>query len=111
MDRKPFYHQCARRALLNDHFCGILSKIDWEHAIINAGKQVNEEWAIVPICYWAHRGEGLVKEINVWIALNRATDDTLRAYSKARNYVRERDNLNETYGDPRPLLEKIGGMP
>ncbi len=105
MASKPFYKVCARRALLKDHECGANplngQLIEWEHAIIFAGKQLNEEWAIVPICYYSHRGGGLVKEINVWIALNRATDAELEAISKATDYKHERNRLNKIYGMPK----------
>ncbi len=105
MAADPFYKICARARLLKDHICSgdpLNGKlIDWEHALIFAGKQINEVWAIVPICYWAHRGPGLVKEINVWIALNRASDADLAKYSKLVNYVRERARLNAIYGTPK----------
>ena len=94
-----------RRHALKDHVCEadpLTGKlIDWEHSIIYGGQQLNEAWAIVPICYWAHRGPGLKKEINVWLALNRATDDELRAISKAVDYIRERERLNAIYGIPK----------
>lgn len=102
MDKEPYYHRCARQDALHDHICeadpldGVL--IDWEHAIIFAGKQVQQRWAIIPSCWWAHRGQGLKKEINVWIALNRATDAELEAHSKAIPLKRERDRLNAIYG-------------
>ena len=40
----------------------------------------------------------LNKEINVWIALNRATDEELKKYSKAIDYIRMREVLNKKYG-------------
>lgn len=105
MQKDPYYKVCARRTLLHDHVCepnplnGQL--IEWEHTIIYAGKQLNEKWAIVPICYLTHRGGLLVKEINVWIALNRATDEELNRISKAIDYKRERDRLNKIYDMPK----------
>lgn len=102
----PYYRCCARRAALRDHECranplnGQL--IEWEHALIHAGKQVQEEWAIVPICWWAHSGPGLEKEKNVWIALNRATDEQLLRMSKAVNYIAMRERLNFKYGEYSP---------
>lgn len=29
-------------------------RIEWHHAWIYAGKQINEEWAIVPACHFHH---------------------------------------------------------
>lgn len=104
MAGKPVYKICLRKYLLNDHVCEadpLNNKlIDWEHTLIYGGNQINEEWAIIPICYWSHRGPGLKKEINVWIALNRASDEDLLKYSKAIDYIRERERLNNIYGIP-----------
>lgn len=98
----PEYRHCLRWEYLQDHFCQpdpISGKIiEWEHAIIFGGKQVQERWAIIPICWWAHRGPGLVKEINVWIALMRAPEERLLQLSKAVNLIRERNRLNSIYG-------------
>jgi len=88
----PYYSMCAREV---DGGCS--GRITWEHAIIYAGKQLNEKFAIIPLCEYHHLGEGLVKEINVCIALNRATEQELQAISKAINYQRERDRLNNLY--------------
>ncbi len=105
MAADPYYKVCARWRHLKDHVCMANPRtgqlIEWEHALIFAGKQINEVWAIVPICWWAHSGPGLKKQINVWLALNRAKDEELLEYSKAINYTRERDRLNATYGVPK----------
>lgn len=99
------YKRCLRARLLNDHHCEpdpISQKmIEWEHALIYAGKQVQARFAIIPICWLVHRGPLLVKEINIWIALNRATDEELSAYPKT-DWIQRRRYLNEKYGDPRP---------
>ena len=105
MANDPFYKKCCRKALLQDHQCeadplnGKL--LDWEHAIYFKGSKLNEKWAIIPICWLVHRGGKLNKEINVWIALNRATDDELRAISKAEDYIAKRERLNAIYGIPK----------
>lgn len=105
MDADPLYHICLRNHILNDHECqpnplnGQL--IEWEHAIIFAGQQVNEKWAIIPICWYVHSGPKLNKEINVWLALNRATVEELKAVSKVVQYVNMRERLNKLYGVPK----------
>lgn len=78
-----------------------------EHAIIYAGKQLQEDWAILDICEYHHgvnnyqdRGD-LNKEKHHWLALNRATDEQLLAISKAENYIAKRDRLNKIYGEQR----------
>ena len=94
-----FYKQCARKKEGNCR-----GRITWEHAIIYAGKQLNEKWAILPICAYHHEVDSyqdcgdLNKEVHVWIALNRATEDELRNISKAINYLALRDRLNKLYG-------------
>lgn len=90
---------CARQC---DGNCD--GRITWEHAIIYAGKQVDEVWAIIKLCEYHHAvnthqdGKGMDKQKNVWIALNRATDDELRQYSKSIDYIKMRERLNAVYG-------------
>lgn len=107
---EPFYHSCARAAALHDHECQRdplrpNKPVDWEHALIYAGRQVQKRFAIIPICWWAHRGPGLNKEINIWIALNRATEDELLELSHkgGRDYFRYRAFLNARYGVYNPV--------
>lgn len=106
MDADPYYHQCARAMALCDHECeadpirGNL--IEWEHAMYYKGERVNEPWAIVPICYLVHRGGKMIKEINQWLALNRATDAELDKYPRAE-WRQLRDRLNAKYGVPAGL--------
>jgi hypothetical protein len=42
-------------------------------------------------------GGNLNKEKNIYIALERATDDELQAISKATNYIELRDRLAKKY--------------
>lgn len=99
----PFYKQCAR---LNNDCAG---RITWEHAIIYAGRQLNEKWSIVPLCTYHHAvdkhqdGGDLRKGINVWIALNRASDSELINISKVVDYLKMREQLNGLYGKPKVL--------
>lgn len=87
---------------------GCAGRITREHALIYAGRQIDEPWAIIKICArhhgvdeWQDRGD-MNKEKNVWIALNKANDQDLTKYSKAIDYIRERKRLNEKYGNYRP---------
>lgn len=43
----PFYKQCALTGRRDE-------KIDWHHAFIYAGRQVNERWAIIPLLRSVH---------------------------------------------------------
>lgn len=87
---------------LKDYNCD--GRITWEHTLIYASKQIDEVWAIIKICEYHHAvgkyqdGGNLQKQKNVWVALNRATDDELRKYSKAIDYINLRKKLNEHYG-------------
>lgn len=95
----PFYERCALKG-----YGACDGRITWEHAVIYAGRQVNEEWALVPLCE-RHHAVGtymdagtMDKERNEWVALNRADESTLRGFSKAVDLVRKRDVLNGKFG-------------
>ncbi len=98
----PFYKLCARKEALHDHECQpdpLTGKlIEWEHALIFASKQVQERYAIVPLCWYVHRGPGAIKEINEWIALNRASMYEILEISRVVDQSRKRDFLNRRYG-------------
>jgi hypothetical protein len=87
---------------LKDGNCS--GRITWEHTLIFSGKQIDEVWAIIKICARHHSvdewqdGGLLNKEKNVWVALNRATDEELRRYSKAIDYLKLKEKLNKKYG-------------
>jgi hypothetical protein len=70
----PYYQKCARA----DYFCR--GRITWEHAFLYAGKQIQEKWAIIPLCIFHHLDEGLNKGENQLIALSRATTEDLSKY-------------------------------
>ena len=75
-----YYKQCARK----NKYCK--GRITWEHCFIYAGRQINEKWAIIPLCEWHHgvgihqNVNGMDKRINQYIALNRATEKDLDKY-------------------------------
>lgn len=101
IDADPVYRYCMRALALKDHVCQ--GRITREHAVIYGGKQVDEKWAIVPICAYAHNVDQfqdcgiLNKEINVWMALNRMTAEDEAKYPR-RDWKREREVLNKKYG-------------
>lgn len=101
MAEDPFYSTCALTGYF-DHTCE--GRITWEHAIIYASCKVQEPWSIIPLCEKGHAVDHfqdagtMNKEYNVWVALNRASVEELRAVSKAVNYLRWRNILNEKYG-------------
>ncbi len=54
-------------------------KVEWEHAIMYAGRQLNEPWAIVGVCTYHHRGNGLNKNFNRFMAIRRADIEQVQA--------------------------------
>ena len=98
-DWRGVVRECARAE--EGNCAGRLTK---EHAIIYAGKQLQEEWSILDICEFHHgvnnfqdRGN-LNKEKHIWIALNRAPEERLRELSRGEDKVALRDRLNIKYG-------------
>lgn len=69
--RDPFMKVCIH----DNHECK--GRVEWEHAFTYAGKQINEFWAIVPVCTYHHRGPGLNKEYNQFRAIIRADIESL----------------------------------
>ena len=79
----PFYLVCAR---IMDGGCS--GRITFEHAFIYAGQQIQEVWAIIPLCWWHHLGAGLDKRKNQLISLLRATAADLAKYPN-KNWTEE----------------------
>lgn len=90
--RDPFMARC----IYNDANCSPV--IEWEHALLYQGKQINEAWAIVPCCTFHHRGAGLDKQYNQFRALQRATEKDLAKYPKA-DWQTLRNYLFKKYGE------------
>lgn len=72
----PRFKICAR----HDPDCQ--GRITVEHAFTYSGRQINELWAYVPLCWYHHLGAGLNKEINRWISLQQATAADLAKYPR-----------------------------
>lgn len=114
IDANPEYKGCMLRAY-KGHVCGG-RKNTREHALIFAGRQVDEVWAIISCCAAGQEvdrfqdAHTMDKSLNKWVALNRATDEELKAYSKAIDLIRERARLNAIYGEYVPFvgIEELG---
>lgn len=78
-------------------------RITFEHSLIFSGKQVQKEFAIIPLCEYHHDVlsyqdiGNLNKEINVLVSLNRATNEELDSISKVINYRKLRNYLRTKY--------------
>ena len=93
MSKDIFYKKCC----VADEFC--LGRIEFHHNLIYAGRQVNEKWCILPVCKYHHDREKdkYIGELLDHVMLNRATDDDLRHFSKAFDYLELKNKLNEKY--------------
>lgn len=72
----PFYKTCARKGADCD------GRITFEHAWIYASQQINERWAILPLCVYHHLGSGLKKRVNQILTLARAAPEDLAKYPR-----------------------------
>ena len=121
MSTRPEYKTCMLYNQMNlktglIHVCG--GDITWEHAVIFAGNKIQEPWAIIAICERGHAINNyqdagtMIKELNQWVAYNRATDAELLKYSSAslsRTKLHERAYLNKIYGEYKqisPVVDK-----
>ena len=92
----PYYKKCCLTGTMSE-------KIDWHHNFNFAGKNINENWCILPLANSIHQyHKGItsdVKEKLNWIMYNRADDETLKRYSKAKDLIKEKLRLNKKYGN------------
>ncbi len=98
-----------RKQLADDHFMrkciykDCPNQPEWEHAFIYSGKQVNETWAIVPVCTYHHRLQGLDKQYNQFIALERVSKakrfDELKLKYPRFNWEQTYNYLKHIYGE------------
>lgn len=91
MSEDPYYKSCCLQG-------ACIGRVEWHHNLIYAGRQVNEKFCILPLCEYHHRNIVKIKEVVDHRMLNRATDDELRKYSKAVDYIALRERLNKKYG-------------
>ena len=87
MTSDPYYKSCVVGGECD-------GRIEFHHNLIYGGRQVNEKFCILPLCHYHHAHIAYFKEHVDRIMLNRATDEELRRYSKATDYIALRDRLN-----------------
>jgi hypothetical protein len=75
---------------------GCDGRITWEHPWIYGGKQINESWALVPLCVYHHLGAGFDKDYGRWISLNRANRWDLAKYPRV-NWPQLKEFLDAKY--------------
>lgn len=91
----PFYARCCVTGRQRGEV-----KIEWHHNLIFAGRQVQEQFAILPVAQEIHSiaGHKAMKERLDWIMWNRATERQIDKYSKAQDKRAYRDYLNNKFG-------------
>jgi hypothetical protein len=95
MNTDPFYRTCCLK-----RFGGCGGRVERHHALIFAGRQVQEKFCILPACHEHHEiaRRKDIKEKFDWVLLNRANEQEIQRISKSTNYSRERDRLNNIHG-------------
>lgn len=100
----PYYQKCIRH---KEKTCG--GRITFEHAMIYAGRQINEKWAILPVCERHHGVNGyqdrgdLDKRFHEWVAVNRMTLEDEKKYPRV-DWQQKRKLLNKIYaGEKCPI--------
>lgn len=65
------------------------------HNLIHGRRQVDDWWALLPLCVTHHSraNEVTVRKVLNHIMLQRAPSDELKKYSKVRNLVQEKESL------------------
>ena len=56
--------------------------VQWHHAWEYAGRQIQEWWAIVPLCHYHHKPGVLDNDYAQFIGLRRATYEELKKYHR-----------------------------
>lgn len=94
-----YYKKCCRH---KEGTCK--GRITFEHAFIYAGKQIQEKWAILPLCAYHHEvdeyqdGGGLEKNLNHYLSLQRAREEDLEKYPR-KNWSQIKTFLHDKYKD------------
>lgn len=94
MSNDIYYKQCCLSSLGN---CS--NEIQWHHNLIFGGKQVNEKFCILPVCKYHHdiANNRYIRERLDHIMLQRATDEQLKPFCKAINWIERKKTLAKMY--------------
>lgn len=98
MNESPFYNRCIR-----EHHGGCAGRITREHALIYSGRQMQEVFAIIPLCERHHgvcqyQGNlaNLDKRFNEWVAISRMTQDDMEKYPR-QDWLKKKKWLDSIY--------------
>lgn len=99
----PFYKRCC--------LTGRIDKLDWHHAYIYKGRQIQEEWNILPVVWFKHSPNGNQDSIHncietrnraKLIALERADLNDLQKRYPKFNWVQEYERIKNYIGNKTP---------
>lgn len=96
MAADPFYKRCVISGQTGTRW----DPIEWHHNLIYAGRQVQRKFAILPVKRSLHlqaNDKQLRAQLD-WIMWNRASEDEVIEFSKAKNYGMYRMALNCMFG-------------
>lgn len=90
MAQNPFYRKCCVPKCNSHH-------VEWHHQLAFGGQQVNEEFAILPLCKHHHSlaDTRYMEDLLDYIMLSRATKDEIERYSKVRNLRKRKKSLED----------------
>lgn len=105
MGNDNFYKKCC--------LTGNTGHIEWHHNLIFAGRQVNEKFCILPLLHSVHMlaDRHDIREMLNWVMLNRATEEELIHFSKARDLKSLKARLDKKYGTWQPTKYILAGKP
>lgn len=102
LNKDPFMKRCVIARLGIKHPCTISPQ--FHHVWTYAGKQINEKFAILPVCPHVHRHEVDYRNTLEFISLGRASREELDRYPKY-NWLQK---LEQLYYDCKKLdLSKL----
>lgn len=93
----PNMHRCMRANDKDeDGRKECMGRVTYEHCWMYAGRQIQEKFAIIPLCIHHHLGSGLNKKKNRWYSINKMSSEDEKKYPKI-NWKRERIILNKLF--------------
>lgn len=92
MEKDYFYQKCAITQKPRS-----LTKVEWHHNLIFAGRQVNEKFCILPLSEKIHdrAREPKVKEFLNWLMVCRATPEELERYGLTEKAEKLKNKFGE----------------
>jgi len=86
-----------KMCIIRDGNCS--GRITWEHSWLYKNRQIDEAWALVPLCFYHHLGQGFsseIKDYGRWVSLLRAKPEDLKKYPK-KDWLQEKSQLTKKF--------------